>query len=142
MFSNCLVRGNVNKIRYFTVEEANASLPLVRRIVADILICGRILLNASDEQGAFLADEDPDHKHCKDAFSEYLSELDEIGCAYCDWQFRHGALAFPARIDGNELLLSWKIDEDAVDHYYYTDETFNDRRKISELSTERELPVL
>ena len=132
----------MTKIRYFTVEEANASLPLVRRIVADILICGRILLNASEEQGAVLSDDDADLKHCKDIFSEYLAELDDIGCAYCDWQFRHGAVAYPALMDGEELLFSWKIDEEAVGHFYYIDETFNERKHISELPTERELPVL
>lgn len=96
--------------RYFTVAEANQTLPLVRRIVADIVSAGQQLrtVDSTNESASVL------HQQLNDL----LAELDEIGCSYRDWNFELGLVDFPAFINGQEVLLCWRSDEATVAHYH------------------------
>jgi hypothetical protein len=107
-------------MKYFTPEEANRTLPLVRSIVSDILRIGSQLRNRiSDimEKG-----EDPrKDEHCmafSDTLKELHAELEELGCEYKDWNFNIGLVDFPAMIEGREVLLCWRSDEDNITHYH------------------------
>lgn len=110
----------MQEIKYFTPEEANRTLPLVRSIVSDILRIGSQLRTRITE--LMKAGEDPrNDEHCmafSDTLKELHAELEELGCEYKDWNFNIGLVDFPAIIEGREVLLCWRSDEDSITHYH------------------------
>lgn len=99
----------VTATRYFTREEARRTLPLVRKIVKDILNSSReIRLIAEDKDG--IIEDDPQIRKMMNDINGFIAELEEIGCYYKDWNFNTGLVDFPAIIDGNEVFLCWRND--------------------------------
>lgn len=114
-------------IRFFTPALANRTLPLVRRIVEDILVKGKELrrlaaLRTDSNQGEL--------ERLGNDIRLHIEELREIGCDYKDWSFDVGIVDFPARIDGRRVFLCWRSDEDCVAHYHSEDSGIAGRRKI------------
>jgi len=107
-------------IKYFTPEEANRTLPLVRSIVTDILRIGSQLRERITL--IMKSGEDPrNDEHCNafsDTLKELHAELEELGCEYKDWNFQIGLVDFPAIIEGREVLLCWRSDEETITHYH------------------------
>lgn len=102
--------------RLFTPAEADKTLPLVKRIVADILSRGKELREAAKledrtEAGDRIA-------RLEGEIHEYLQELEQIGCSYKDWNFEVGLVDFPAVIEGESVLLCWRSDEPRVAWYH------------------------
>lgn len=119
------------EIKYFTPAEANRTLPLVKKIVADILVEGRDLrelLQMEDRNAA--VEEQIDVR--KESILGYIEELSEIGCYYKDWNFELGLIDFPAMLDGEEVLLCWRSDEPSITWYHGLNDGFKGRRKIRE----------
>ena len=116
-------------MKFFTPKEANKTLPLVKRIVSDIL-------DTSDDIRAEVIgrEEEEIDKHAvevlKELLSDYINELQEIGCLYKDWNFEIGLVDFPAIIDGDHVYLCWKSDEESVRHYHGTEAGFAGRKEI------------
>ncbi len=112
----------------FSPEQANRTLPLVRRIVSDLLQRGRELRQ--------LASAGPDEirqariARLQAELAQLSTELERIGCSYKDWGFEMGLVDFPARIDGREVLLCWRSDEPRVEWYHEPDAGFSGRRPI------------
>lgn len=116
-------------MRLFTPAEANRTLPLVKRIVADILDTGR---NARE-----LARTGGEGSATRLALTELerelralLGELAKIGCDYKDWGFEHGLVDFPAEIEGESVLLCWRSDEESIAWYHPVEAGFAGRRPI------------
>ena len=120
--------------RYFSIDEASRALLLVRPVVEDIIVCGRKLLDKTERS----IDED---NKLKLEFREYLTELEDIGCIYNDWQFETGIVEFPAKVKDEDVLLSWSMQDSTIEYYYLPHENFNDRRKLPDLSPEQELTL-
>lgn len=111
----------------FTPEQANRTLPLVRRIVDDVLRCGRELRDIAEAGGAG----GPDRVGVLRArLDEHLEELARIGCSYKGWGFELGLVDFPAEIDGRPVLLCWRSDEQRVTWYHTAEAGFAGRRPI------------
>lgn len=114
--------------RQFTPKQANDTLPLVRRIVADILDKGRELRELA--QGP----EPEEHRlrlqKLEGDLQEFLQELENIGCFYKDWGFEQGLVDFPALIDDHSVLLCWRSDEDAVTWFHSMETGFAGRQPI------------
>jgi hypothetical protein len=112
----------------FSPEQANRTLPLVRRIVSDLLQRGRELRQ--------LAAAEPDEirqariARLQAELAQLSTELERIGCSYKDWGFETGLVDFPARIDGRDVLLCWRSDEPRVEWYHEPDAGFAGRRPI------------
>ncbi|HSD64387.1 MAG TPA: DUF2203 domain-containing protein [Ignavibacteriaceae bacterium] len=107
----------VTAIRHFTPEDARRTLPLVRKIVDDILRTSReIRLVTEDKLG--IVDDDPQIKKMMDDINGFISELQEIGCYYKDWNFTMGLVDFPSVIEGKEVFLCWRNDEDDIKYYH------------------------
>lgn len=113
---------------HFTPTEANRTLPLVRRIVGEIVAKGRHLAEFSGvEVGT------PEHRQAVALMAELealMAELHEIGCSYKDWSFSLGLVDFPSTIDGQDVLLCWRSDEPGVQYYHLPDAGFAGRRPI------------
>jgi hypothetical protein len=118
--------------KYFTPKEAIKTLPLVKSIVKDILRCGndlKILSEASDE-------ELKNNTKIRDLILEmqkYIEELEELGCSFKDWNFTVGLVDFPAIIDGEEVLLCWKSDEETIRYYHTAEAGFAGRKPIPDI---------
>lgn len=121
----------MTETKYFTPYEAQLTLPLVKKIVKDILDTTReIRLLADDLHGQI-----EDNRKVQKMISEingFMGELEEIGCFYKDWNFTIGLVDFPALIDGNEVFLCWRSDEDDVKYYHTMEEGYAGRKLIPE----------
>lgn len=117
--------------KYFTPDEARKTLPLVRKIVKDILDTTREMrLIADDLNGK--VEEDPTIQKMVQDVNGFMNELEEIGCFYKDWNFTIGLVDFPAVINGKEVMLCWKSDEDDIRFYHEIDAGFAGRKLIPE----------
>lgn len=116
--------------RIFTPAEANRTLPLVRSIVADILEQARLLRDREEKQIASGPDEET--KRIRKELVEMMRELENLGATFKDWNFEIGLVDFPARIDGRDVLLCWRSDEDRVEFYHDEEDGFAGRRPIPE----------
>lgn len=117
------------EVKHFTPKEAQRTLPLVRKIVDDILVEGReVKLLAEDLNGNLEGDERI--RVHMDRINSYMEELKEIGCYYKDWGFQAGLVDFPSMIDGEEVYLCWKSDEPAVLFYHPVNAGFAGRKPI------------
>ncbi len=119
------------EVKYFSPNEAQKTLPLVKQIVRDILnnafqiktiansLNGKIEDNAEIQQFVLQID-------------SFIRELDEIGCSFKDWNFQIGLVDFPSVIDGEDVLLCWRSDEDAIRFYHSLEDGFAGRKPIPE----------
>jgi hypothetical protein len=124
--------------RYFSPAEANRALALVRRIVTDIVRDYRQLrqlyerCQALDARGRAVEAEKARQRYL--AISDHLSELNEelelVGCELKDYHV--GLVDFPARLDGREVCLCWKLGEESIETWHETHSGFAGRQPIAE----------
>jgi hypothetical protein len=117
--------------RSFTPADANRTLPLVRRIVADVLARGgeaRALVAKAD--GADAETAQARLRVLDLEIRGLLEELERIGCSYKDWGFETGLVDFPGELDGRSVLLCWRSDEDSVRYYHAPEAGFAGRMPI------------
>ena len=108
----------------FTVEVAQRALPLVRRIVIDIVRQYHMLIDAQKAYQDLLRhgpsdalEAARDHRQTVTArLTELTDELDLIGCELKDYEI--GLVDFPAVIDGREVYLCWKLGEETIDYWH------------------------
>jgi len=117
------------QIKYFTPGEAKRTLPLVRNIVRDILNDTFQIRTITESLGG-LVEENSEVKQLISNVDGYMRELEEIGCSYKDWNFQIGLVDFPAIIDGEDVLLCWRNDEDEILFYHGINEGYAGRKPI------------
>ena len=117
------------EIKYFTPSEARKTLPLVRKIVKDILDTSREMRLIADEIGEE-AEKDPRIQKMVDDVEDFMAELEDIGCFFKDWNFQIGLVDFPAIINGKEVFLCWRSDEDNIMYYHEMETGFAGRKII------------
>ncbi len=114
--------------RHFTPKEASKRLPLVRKIVKDILSRGQML--------KMMIEKSPGQKpsaECLDLQAEiegFIQELEDLGCYYKDWSFQSGLVDFPAVVENQEVFLCWRSDEESLQWYHSLEEGYPGRRLI------------
>ena len=114
-------------VKCWTVEEANRSLPLVSRIVDDILELGRELKKTYESQES----EDGEILHeLSWQIEQLFDELRLIGCEYNSTGGEKGLVDFPSKIDDHSVLLCWAFGEDSIRWYHSPEEGFSSRRPI------------
>lgn len=126
--------------RFFTVEEANRTLPLVRRIVYDILEANprlqRRLLEfdrvAADGEVAASRQRLQDLRQAIDEDAErinaFLAELHALGCLFKG--FDEGLVDFYSMRDGRPVFLCWRLGEESVAHWHEIDAGFAGRQPL------------
>ena len=131
-------------IKMFTVEEANATLPLVRAIAADVVHLSRDLIErqhrlnllkcSSDgasrdpyaDEIAHIRDEyERDTQHLK----EFMEELSDLGVELKSAP--DGLIDFPSELDGRLVYLCWKFNEPEVAHWHELDAGFAGRQPLT-----------
>lgn len=133
--------------KYFTVEEANRTLPLVQRIVSDIVeeyrrwrenIYRYELIAAQQQPGAGETKEQVRLRELVDQsarkINEYVEELSLVGCVFKG--FEEGLVDFYSRIQGREVFLCWKLGEPQVSHWHELEAGYAGRRPLAPELTE------
>lgn len=130
------------KRKYFTVEEANKALPLVRMIVSDIVRQYRVVEDLQQRLSRVSKDR---RKPSKDLYAEelaqsqaeldteeqklasYIDELKRLGVEFkgpelCD---------FYSMMNGREVFLCWRLGEAEVSHWHDLDSGFAGRQPLT-----------
>jgi len=118
-------------IKHWTPNEAEKSLPLVKQIVKDILEKGHMVKTIAESMGGDIEGNEEAEKYITE-IKGFIKELEEIGCTFKDWNFNVGLVDFPAIINGEEVELCWRSDEDHILYYHRYDEGYKGRKRIPE----------
>jgi hypothetical protein len=116
-------------MKYFTPEEADKMLPLVRKIAIDILDAGKHLAQIHEKLGDE-ASRDAAFVDFSERFDDLMDEMEELGCYYKDWGFDKGLVDFPSLMDGREVYLCWRTDEPHVQFYHDPESGYSGRKLI------------
>jgi hypothetical protein len=141
--------------RLFTVEEANATLPLVRAIVSDLVRLARDVSDRAERLSFLLAGREPIDRN--DPYDEelihvveqldgdrrrlqgYADELLELGVE--PKSAVEGLVDFPAILDGQMVCLCWKLGEPGVSHWHGIHAEYADRRCLTTATVADAEPV-
>jgi len=128
--------------RVFTVTMANRALPLVRRIVADIVqeyprwreLVARYELLSAGARPEWGESSDMQHVHREiESFAEriegYRKELEQVGCQLKDAET--GLVDFYGLHEGRLVCLCWRNGEDRVAHWHEVEAGFAGRQPIT-----------
>ncbi len=116
--------------RIFTPLEASRALPLVRRIVADVLERGRALRALARRPGGPTPGDEDRAAALSDELHALFAELEAVGCSFRSPDFAFGLVDFPGLIDGRLVHLCWRDDEPELRYYHDPDAGFAGRRPI------------
>jgi hypothetical protein len=126
--------------RYFTPDSANATLPLVSRIVDDLLRLHprwRQAVTAFElaQDGADSTSESDEARRARLAAGELageieacLDEMEQVGCLFRG--FEEGLVDFPSEHDGRVVCLCWQHGEAEVSHWHELDAGFPGRQPL------------
>lgn len=127
--------------RRFSLEEANRSLPLVKRVVSDIVsthaqamkLQHEIARQSAGKKQKETADSAAQKQldSCMARLEDFVDELSEIGCELKDYQT--GLIDFVGRHEGRDVYLCWKLGEDRITHWHELDSGFAGRQSVSKL---------
>ena len=123
--------------KYFTLAEALRALPLVKRIAADVQSTQAHRLRLHAELSAGLAQLAPaqqdrlqaDFERATDRLESLIEELNKIGVQLKDPS--RALLDFPALVQGREVLLCWKGDEETITHWHEVEGGFAGRKSVA-----------
>lgn len=132
------------KRRLFTVEEANAMLPLVRAIVTDLSQLSKDVVERRERLGNLNANRE---KRAADFYSDelaeieaelerdtqqlygYVEELRQLGVEPKNGP--EGLVDFPALMDDRVVYLCWRLGEPEVMHWHELDAGFAGRQSLA-----------
>jgi hypothetical protein len=129
--------------RHFTPEQANALLdevrPFAERLVrhrrklarsqaARTRIVTRIAGNGAGVDAGELAELDKGIGKELAGIARCVNAIHELGAVVKDPD--EGLVDFPARVEGREAYLCWKVGEDAIEYWHGIDEGFAGRRPL------------
>jgi len=132
--------------RTFTLEEAQSLLPVVESLLRTS-IDGKKLIDTADLEFQALAHRvflsgglhvnvvqmarrKAEREKTIHEVRDAMSEIDAIGVQVKDLDI--GLLDFPCEVDGQTVLLCWKLGEDGITHWHSIEEGFAGRKLIDE----------
>jgi hypothetical protein len=129
----------------FTIDQANRTLPLVRRIVADIVESyerwqeevrgfelASVAPSGSEPTPAAVAHE-REAQRLATEITGFVRELEALGVEFKGYDV--GLVDFPSRIGDRTVYLCWRLGEPAVQYWHETDGGFDGRQPIEALAT-------
>jgi len=129
--------------KFYSLDEANRALPLVRAIVTDIVAqyhrveelqqrLSRVRQNrkrqADDLYAAELDQTRSELETEEDRLRDYVEELRKLGV---ELKSEDGLCDFPSLRDGREIYLCWRLGEPQVAHWHELEAGFAGRRRIT-----------
>lgn len=126
--------------KHFTVEQANRTLPLVRRIVEDVVAQYRrwqdrvreleiVGAGRSETNPVPRADElEREIQELASEIAGFERELSALGIRLTDHAI--GLVDFPSLVGGREVFLCWRIGEPAVQYWHDKEAGFAGRRPL------------
>ena len=128
-------------MQLFTVDQANRTLPLVRKIVEDVVREHRRWQEAIVEldlisAGAHLELPDPRVVALERRIQKIAREIDsfQVELESLDIQLkdrRIGLIDFPSELDGRPMLLCWQLGEPSVQFWHDLDSGYAGRQPLS-----------
>ncbi|MBI2795747.1 MAG: DUF2203 domain-containing protein [Gemmatimonadetes bacterium] len=123
--------------KLFTVDEANRTLPLVRRIVDDIVRgyaawqdkVHECELAAAGAPGADAERLQQEAQRLAADIEQCQRELGGLGVEFKGYDM--GLVDFPAAIDGRPVYLCWRLGEARVEHWHERDAGFAGRQPLA-----------
>ena len=127
------------RAKRFTLAQANSTLPLVRKIVADIV---RVHASAIALHNEFGSAKPKDQQIIQDRLEDmqqivggYVEELHEIGCEIKDHET--GLLDFIGRHRGHDVCLCWRLGEDQIQFWHELSAGVAGRQPVSTLQEDQ-----
>jgi hypothetical protein len=129
----------------FTLDQANRMLPLVTRIVSDILGHYREwqhTVEAFEVAAALTRNARPTpevevlQRKAQELAREiqgFVAELVQLGVEFKGFEL--GLVDFPGEVDGRQVYWCWKHGEPAVDHWHDMDSGFSGRQPVAAIAT-------
>ena len=129
-------------VKHFTLEEANATIPYVRRIVEDIVAeyhtwrdCifryeviaaeSKADEGETEEQGQLRVEVDNIAKR----ISAFIDELTHVGCIFKGLE--GGLVDFQARREGRDIYLCWRLEEPEIEYWHELEAGFAGRQPVT-----------
>ena len=140
--------------RAFTLREANATLPLVRAITADLVSLARDVIErrqrllglsrpaspeVRDPYREELAQIEGEIEQDAQRVAEYVEELRALGAE--PKSVTEGLVDFPATFEGRRVFLCWRLGEPEVAFWHEADAGFRGRRPIADRWAEDRPPA-
>jgi hypothetical protein len=132
--------------RTFTLDEAQSLLPVLESLLRTAIASKQVVEEFEVEQQALqhrvfmnggmslnvvvLARKKAERVKAEQRAKDALAEIDSIGVQVKDLDI--GLLDFPCEVDGQTILLCWKMGETAITHWHGTDEGFAGRKPVDE----------
>lgn len=128
----------------FTVQQANAALPLVRAIVSDLVELSREVIerrqrlamlfdgrrrDSADPYRAELAQIEDEVEKDTQRLREFVDELVQLGVE--PKSATEGLVDFPSIMEGRQVFLCWKLGEPEVLHWHELDAGFQGRQPLA-----------
>lgn len=127
--------------RIFTLDEAERTLPLLRRILTDLRTEYRVWQDALADyellSGGTRAEEGETEEllaarravtDSADRISAYLLEIEAIGCLFKG--FDAGLVDFYTLREDRLVFLCWRVDEDHITHWHEIEAGYSGRQLI------------
>jgi hypothetical protein len=126
----------VMRVRYFTVEEANALLPSLRPVVAKVLEARQRIIEAQPDLWPVLekAVGNGGSKKAGEVLADFekiqngVQAIEAMGLQIKD--INTGLIDFLSERDGREVYLCWRFDEPRVAHWHDLDTGFAGRQPL------------
>jgi len=129
-------------VRYFTLEEANSTIPYISRIVEDIvaeyekwrdcIFRYEVIAAKSTPQTESETEEQEELRQEVDSVAQringYIDELTQVGCIFKG--FDGGLVDFRSHVEGRDVFLCWKLGEPEVQHWHEVDSGFAGRQPL------------
>jgi len=132
--------------RTFTLDEAQSLLPVLESLLRTAISAKKVVEEAEHEQQALqqrifltggmfldivpLARKKAERAKAEQRAKDALAEIDSIGVQVKDLDM--GLLDFPCEVEGQIILLCWKLGEKSITHWHGTQEGFAGRKPIDE----------
>lgn len=139
--------------KVFSVEDANKALPLVKRIVGDIVAQSHVVSDlrqrltpvvgqrrkrpAGDLYSEELAQSQSELEGEEAKLSEYIEELTRLGV---ELKGPDGLCDFPSLRDGREVYLCWRLGEPEVQYWHEVNSGFSGRQPLAAVVAPRKDP--
>lgn len=136
--------GEAKPAKLFTVQQANATLPLVRAITADVVKLSQDMVDRRQrldylKSGRHMASGDPYDEELAQIEEElgkdslklqgYVEELRQLGVE--PKTLTEGLVDFPAMMEGRLVYLCWKHGEPEVQYWHELDAGFAGRQPLA-----------